>query len=80
MRLDSVSFKNMVLDGATSSIEGPLYHHCLPYTCCKCKFNNHDNNYGQFICKKRFKDLQLDGDTLVKIESRNLRGFINKIS
>lgn len=57
-----------------------MYHHCLPYTCCECKFNNHGNNYGRFICKKRIKDLQLDGDTLVKIESRDLKGFINKIS
>ena len=64
-----VSFKNTVLEGVPSFIDGALYHNCLPYTCCECKFNSHGNNYGQFICKKRFKDLQLDGDTLVKIEN-----------
>jgi len=29
---DSMYFKNMVLEGALSSAEGALYHHCLPYT------------------------------------------------
>lgn len=65
---------------ASTSIDIPesKYDEIMP--CCECKFNNQGNNYGHFICKKRFKDLQLDGDTLVKIESRDLKGFINKIS
>ncbi|MBQ3001763.1 MAG: hypothetical protein IJD76_04755 [Bacilli bacterium] len=59
-------------------IPNSMYEEIMP--CMECKYQCHSENYDEIICKKRFMDLQLDGNTLVKIESRDMNGFINKIS
>ena len=48
--------------------------------CMDCRFQCISSNYNEMICKKRFLDLQLSGNTVVQIESKNKDGFINKLS
>ncbi len=55
-----------------------MYSEIMP--CEDCKYAYHTWQYDEIICNKRFIDLSLDPDTLVKIESKDKYGFINKIS
>ena len=55
-----------------------MYEEIMP--CMECKYQCHSENYGEVICKKRFLDLGLDGNTVVKVEGRDKNGFINELS
>lgn len=54
-----------------------MYKEIMP--CEICEFL-HFHKEGYRICKKRFADLKLSQELIVKIESKNNYGFINKIS
>ena len=57
-------------------IDIPTSEYSKVMPCNVCEFQCEEDA----ICKKRFLDLHLDGNTIVKIESRDENGFINKIS
>ncbi len=67
---------------ANSNIDIPdeKFDEIMP--CMECKYQCESYDYCNYvpICKKRFLDLNLDGNTNVKVESRDKNGFINKIS
>jgi|GEM_PF-1087232 len=47
--------------------------------CLNCEYRTEDEDYNP-MCKKRFMDLNLSGNTMVKIEERDDNGFISKLS
>lgn len=65
---------------ASSDIDIPVseYEEIMPCVVCNYECNGYFN--GKLICKKRFMDLNLDMDTVVRIESRDKDGFVNKLS
>lgn len=65
---------------ANSNIDIPTskYDEIMP--CIECKYCCNSDNYKEVICKKRFLDLHLSGNLIVRVESRDRNGFINKIS
>lgn len=67
---------------ADSNIDIPDEKFAEIMPCMECKYQCKSYDYYNYapICKKRFLDLNLDGNTIVKVESRDKNGFINKIS
>lgn len=67
---------------ADSNIDIPDEKFAEIMPCMECKYQCESYDYYNYapICKKRFLDLNLDGNTIVKVESRDKNGFINKIS
>lgn len=67
---------------ADSNIDIPDEKFAEIMPCMECKYQCESYDYYNYapICKKRFLDLNLDGNTIVKAESRDKNGFINKIS
>ena len=64
----------------SSSIDIPkeMYAEIMP--CSECTYHCDRIKYGDGVCRKRFIDLNLDENLIVKIESKDNYGFINKIS
>lgn len=48
--------------------------------CMECDYQIQSFDYNGVICKKRFMELKLDGNTNVHVESRDENNFISKIS
>lgn len=65
---------------ANSIIDIPENRYFQIMPCMKCKFQCESYIKDELICKKRFLDLKLDANTIVRIESKDKNGFINKIS
>lgn len=65
---------------ANSSIDIPKSKYSEIMPCMECEHRCIKFHYEEMICKKRFVDLKLDGNTIVKIEGRDKNGFINKLS
>lgn len=63
---------------ANIDVSGNEYFKIMPCTECKYKCDSFRGDIQ--ICKKRFKDLNINEDTMVKIISKNANNFINKIS
>lgn len=65
---------------ANCNIDIPKGRYMEIMPCMECSFQYSRMNYEEIICRKRFLDLGLSGDTLVRVESRNKDGFIDKLS
>ena len=69
---------------ASTNIDIPdsKYQEIMP--CTECKYLKSYSPYDPYsntpICQKRFLDLELDGDAIIRVESKDGNGFINKIS
>ena len=65
---------------ANSNIDIPQsdYNKIMP--CIECQYWCEGNNNEDVICKKRFLDLGMDGNAIVRIEGRDQNNFINKLS
>ncbi len=63
----------------SSNIDIPKskYDEIMP--CMECEFSTHDKNYCP-MCKKRFLDLGLSGNTQVEILKKNDDGFVSQLS
>ena len=61
-------------------IRNENYRKIMPCMECKYQCESYDYCNDVPICKKRFMDLNLDGNTIVKVESRDKNRFIKKIS
>jgi ssDNA-binding Zn-finger/Zn-ribbon topoisomerase 1 len=64
---------------ASSNIDTPdsKYNEIMP--CMECEYRAYDENYKP-ICKKRFIDLGLSGNTQVEVLEKNSNGFVSKLS
>ena len=62
-----------------SNIDTPKEKYDEVYPCVECQFSTHDNNYRP-MCKKRFLDLGLSGNTRVEVLKRTEDGFVSQIA
>lgn len=62
-----------------SNIDIPENKYDEVYPCMECEFSAHDKDYRR-VCKKRFLDLGLSGNTQVEIIKKNDDGFITQLA
>lgn len=65
---------------ANCNIDIPTSMYSVVMPCMECEYYCNSENYGEIICKKRFLDLNLTDNLMVRVEGRDKNGFINKIS
>ena len=61
-------------------IPDDMYSEIMPCSVCNYAVDSEDYENEPLICKKRFFDLKMDGNTMVHIEGKDKNGFISKIS